>query len=333
MRFSTLHSAALVFLSFDLRASAHGFPTDVSIDGKTYPGANGPNASGNSPFRKVSSGSPVTDPTSQDIICGLDSKKASTSASANPGSVLKISWGANSGGNWFHNVGPIMTYMARCTGDCSSFSPDSSIAWFKIDEQGESVPGDSNTWAQKNLDSGAPTTVTIPKNLASGNYLMRHEIIALQNSGTKGGAEFYPSCLQLKVGGDATGEPDKTVHFPGAYKATDPGILGFFYNPGTVYTFPGGDVAKIGGSLPSSGDSGSDSGSSSKASPTKSSSKGSSSATPTATGDAGAAKPSATGRCRSRKRNLRRANDTAEGLAGRSLKMHRKRRSAHVASF
>ena len=87
--------------------------------------------------------------------------------------------------------------MAKCDGDCSSFSPDASTEWFKIDEQGESTPGDSSTWAQAKLNDGSPATVTVPEGLASGNYLVRHEIIALQNSVSQGGAEYYPSCLQV----------------------------------------------------------------------------------------------------------------------------------------
>ena len=35
---------------------------------------------------------------------------------------------------------------------------------------------------------------------------------------------FYMSCFQLQVGGTGTSDPP-TVEFPGAYVATDPGIL------------------------------------------------------------------------------------------------------------
>ena len=125
-------SAALLLLSFGLGASAHGFPIKLAVDGTDYPGANGASASGDSPFRKVrhfsrfrplmlrnqqnltvsffflqvQSGDPVTDPTSNSIICGTNAQTASNSASVNPGSELQFFWGAESGGgNWFHNVG------------------------------------------------------------------------------------------------------------------------------------------------------------------------------------------------------------------------------------
>jgi hypothetical protein len=77
------------------------------------------------------------------------------------------------------------------------------------------------------LDSGASANLNLPSNLAPGNYLLRHEIIALQNGVSEGGAEFYASCSQLSVGGSGSGAPSASelVKFPGAYSATDPGIL------------------------------------------------------------------------------------------------------------
>lgn len=121
-------------------------------------------------------------------------------------------------------TGPILTYLASCGGDCSSFVPSSSTAWFKISELGKTSTT-ANEWVQGNLNSGAPVNLTIPSNLAAGNYLMRHEIIALQNAMTQGLAEFYTSCAQLSIGGSQSGKPGSTVNFPGAYSATDPGIL------------------------------------------------------------------------------------------------------------
>lgn len=40
-----------------------------------------------------------------------------------------------------------------------------------------------------------------------------------------GGAEFYPSCTQVRVSGSGNGAPNATVSFPGAYSDSDPGIF------------------------------------------------------------------------------------------------------------
>ena len=75
--------------------------------------------------------------------------------------------------------------------------------------------------------SRVPANVTIPSTLAPGQYLLRAEIIALHLATTEGGAEFYPACIQLNVGGNQTQGPTSSEEctFPGCYSDTDPGIL------------------------------------------------------------------------------------------------------------
>jgi len=63
-----------------------------------------------------------------------------------------------------------------------------------------------------------------------------------------GGAEFYPQCVQLRVGGSKSGYPasNELVTFPGAYADRDPGLFvpGIF-EPGFQYQIPGPPVAKL----------------------------------------------------------------------------------------
>jgi hypothetical protein len=92
------------------------------------------------------------------------------------------------------------------------------------------------------LANGNPVTLAVPTQVEPGDYLVRHEIISLQN----GDAEFYPSCTQIRVGGSQTGTPNQTVSFPGAYSDTDPGIDDpNVYNPGSRYVFPGPPVSNL----------------------------------------------------------------------------------------
>ena len=94
--------------------------------------------------------------------------------------------------------------------------------------------------------NGKPASVTLPTQVAPGDYLVRHEIIALHLAVTLGGAEFYPSCTQIRVGGSQTGTPNQTVSFPGAYNDNDPGIYDpDVYTPGLQYIFPGGPVSNL----------------------------------------------------------------------------------------
>ena len=93
---------------------------------------------------------------------------------------------------------------------------------------------------------GGVATVTLPPSLAPGNYIIRFEIISLHFATVEGGAEFYPSCTQLQVGGSQKGLPTdgELVTFPGAYSDSDPGIYDQSqFDSSKEYIFPGPPVA------------------------------------------------------------------------------------------
>jgi hypothetical protein len=78
---------------------------------------------------------------------------------------------------------------------------------------------------------------TIPKATPSGDYLARIEHIGLHAASQKNGAQFYLSCAQITVTGGGSGTPSPLVSFPGAYSATDPGILIQIYWPVVSFAF------------------------------------------------------------------------------------------------
>ncbi|KAH9895841.1 glycosyl hydrolase family 61-domain-containing protein [Cubamyces lactineus] len=246
----TMH-CSIAFLSsiFTLLTSvaAHGWVANVTIDGKTYQGNPPDDTSTQSPIRTISSSSPVTDTTDPSLACGQDAQPAALVVPAKPGSALAFAW-TSADGHWFHNVGPITIYMALCdNGDCTTFDATKG-KWFKTDQAGLTNTSNLNavpTWVQASLDNGTPYTTRIPEDLKAGQYLIRAEIIALQNAVDIGGAEFYPSCTQLNIGGDGEGAPNATVSFPGAYSPNDPGIHVDVYNPGFTYAFPGPPMATV----------------------------------------------------------------------------------------
>lgn len=190
---------------------------------------------------------PINDISSKDIVCNADSKPGALVAPASAGSQVKFFWTA-----WPESHrGPTMTYLASCTsGDCRTEDP-SSLDWFKIDHAGLNPDG---TWISDTIIANNNTwTVTIPKELKAGQYLMRHELLALHSAFNASEAQFYPMCVNLEVTGTGTGVPDSTVKFPGAYHVDDAGILlNIYYPVPTSYVIPGPDIVK----LSSSGSSG-----------------------------------------------------------------------------
>jgi hypothetical protein len=68
-------------------------------------------------------------------------------------------------------------------------------------------------------------TVTIPKNLKAGKYVLRNEIIALHTAGTVNGAQNYPQCFNLQVTGSGTASLPPGTPATQLYKPTTPGIV------------------------------------------------------------------------------------------------------------
>ena len=85
-----------------------------------------------------------------------------------------------------------MTYLANCNGNCSTFKGDSGNVWVKIDQMAFDKSKDPQ-WASLLLTKqNATWTVTVPPSLASGEYVIRHEILGLQAASVRMGAQFYP---------------------------------------------------------------------------------------------------------------------------------------------
>jgi cellulase len=81
-------------------------------------------------------------------------------------------------------------------------------------------------------------TVKIPADIAPGEYVLRHEIIALHAAGQADGAQDYPQCVNLDIKGSGTAKP-AGVAMVGLYTPTDPGILFNLYGTFTSYSIPG----------------------------------------------------------------------------------------------
>jgi cellulase len=134
---------------------------------------------------------------------------------------------------------------------------DGSAGWFKIFQDTwaknpSGGSGDNDYWGTKDLNTCCgKMNVKIPSDLPSGDYLLRAEAIALHTAGSSGGAQFYMTCFQLSVTGSGSATP-ATVTFPGAYKASDPGILVNIHAAMSTYVAPGPAVY-AGGSTKAAG--------------------------------------------------------------------------------
>ena len=116
-----------------------------------------------------------------------------------------------------------MVWMYKCPADIKSCD-GSTKNWFKIDQMGMTAPPLAGTsWGTAIVYSKLAWTSTIPKTLASGYYLIRHELIAQHQSNTP---QFYAECAQLQVTGAGTAVPGTAymASIPGYAPQSDPGI-------------------------------------------------------------------------------------------------------------
>jgi cellulase len=128
--------------------------------------------------------------------------------------------------------------LTNTLGECTTLTA-SALQWTKISQAGFVTPS-TNTWVTDTLiKNNFISTAVIPKNLKAGNYVVRHEIIALHGGNNDNGAQDYPQCLNFKIGGSGTVAPPAGVAGSSLYTRTDPGIKFNIYVGATTYPYPG----------------------------------------------------------------------------------------------
>ncbi|KAH7336751.1 glycosyl hydrolase family 61-domain-containing protein [Rhizoctonia solani] len=211
---------------------------------------------GNKCTRAPSNNSPITDLTSNTMACNTNGEvAAAATCPIEAGSKVAVEMHQQPGdrnceteaigGN---HDGPTIIYMAKVENAATAVGSEAN--WFKVAETGLVS---KDYWGSDVMNANCgKVEFTIPADLQAGNYLIRAEEIALHVAGSAGGAQLYMSCYQISVTGGGAASP-ATVKFPGAYSASDPGILFNLYGDYSSYTIPGPAVYSAGGA--SSGES------------------------------------------------------------------------------
>jgi len=210
-------------------------------------------------IRVVDYDGPIMDVTSNDIICNGGINPYHTPL---PNSTITVPAGAQVTAEWHHTLtgadpsdsqdpidpshhGPVITYLAKIPN--AQQSTVTGLQWFKIQEDGL-IAANQSWGVDRMITNKGKVTFTIPSCIPAGQYLLRHELIALHAATAYPGAQFYVECAQIQITGGGSTSP-ATVSFPGAYKGTDPGItVNIYYPLLTSYTIPGPPVFSCSGS-------------------------------------------------------------------------------------
>ncbi|KAF2122029.1 glycoside hydrolase [Lophiotrema nucula] len=188
--------------------------------------------------RTVLNNNPISSLTSADMFCGISPAASSTVCDVNAGDTLTVEMHAQPGARACsspaiggNHYGPVLVYMAKV----ADAKTATSGSFFKLAEDG--YTGTTASWGTEILNSNCgKKTFTIPKSLASGNYLVRSEAIALHAGA--GNPQPYVSCFQVNVVGGGSANPTG-VSFPGGYKLSDPLFQKAIYASDFKYVSPG----------------------------------------------------------------------------------------------
>ncbi|KAI0130494.1 glycoside hydrolase [Xylariales sp. AK1849] len=215
--------------------AAHGAVTSYIIGGTTYPGYEGfsPVAGAQIIQRQWPDYNPILTVTDAKMTCN-GGTSAPISASVAAGTNITAVWK-----QWTHQQGPVMVWMYACSGDFSACD-GKSANWFKIDQTGLwGTVLDSDNWGTAIVFNTLEYSSRVPANLKPGNYLIRHELLALHQANTP---QFYPECAQIVVTGSGTATPSGSylTSIPGYAAQSDPGVtIDIYSSTATSYTPPG----------------------------------------------------------------------------------------------
>ncbi|KAH7323119.1 glycoside hydrolase, partial [Stachybotrys elegans] len=175
-------------------------------------------------------------PDMDDFRCNMGSftfASKTQTAEVRAGSKLAVKVAA---GATMAHPGPALVYMSKAPSTAQAYQGDGD--WFKIHEEAVCNPaGDflNRAWCTFDKDR---IEFTIPAETPDGEYLIRPEHIGIH--GAHGGeAEFFYTCIQVKVTGGGNGTPGPMVRFPGAYKKDDPSFNFSIWNGYKPYPMPG----------------------------------------------------------------------------------------------
>ncbi|KAL8925943.1 MAG: hypothetical protein Q9208_003256 [Pyrenodesmia sp. 3 TL-2023] len=224
--------------------SAHGKVSGIVAGGQYYPGYTIDFAYRDDPPPVVGWSVPQNKDTgfvnpanfsNPNVICDVGATPAQKYVTVAAGATVELQWT-----KWPESHhGPVIDYLANCNGQCTEVEK-STLRFNKIDEQGlVSYTSQPGSWASDKLIAANNSwTVTVPKSVAPGNYVLRHEIIALHSADKADGAQNYPQCINLKVTGSGTDKLASGTLGTELYTPTDPGILVNIYQKLT-YIIPG----------------------------------------------------------------------------------------------
>ncbi|ODO04956.1 hypothetical protein I350_05567 [Cryptococcus amylolentus CBS 6273] len=201
-------------------ALAHGHVTSWQISDTTYAGFNPSYAAelGSTPERATTnSDQGYADYTTDVIATGGTATSSDLVANATAGDTVIVTWNT-----WpSSHKGSVTQWMAHCPDDLCAGTAGADMDWFKISQS--SYDESSDSWPTDYIAENLIWTFTLPTNLAAGQYLLRHELLAMHTTGAVSHflPQFYPVAIEMQLETSGSTTPSPTGTFPDMYDSDD----------------------------------------------------------------------------------------------------------------
>jgi len=232
-----MHFSLFSLLLAPTIVAAHGAVTSYIINGVEYAGYQGysPQPGAQIIQRQWPDYNPILTVSDAKMTCN-GGTTAPLSATIQAGQNITAVWK-----QWTHAQGPVMVWLYPCTSGFASCD-GKGASWFKIDQlgyYGTTGKLNSEDWGTAVVLKTLKWSSKIPATLKAGDYLIRHELLALHQANTP---QFYPECAQITITGSGSALPSGSslTKIPSYAAQSDPGVTIDIYNGGrTSYTPPG----------------------------------------------------------------------------------------------
>lgn len=184
--------------------------------------------------------------TGPEMACGVDGTIANPSTcNVNAGDQISLehrAWpdASQPGAIDVSHKGNTAVYMKKINSQSDEVTGN---GWFKIYWDGYDIATSEWGTDHMNANNGLVTT-NIPTDLAAGTYLVRSEVLALQEIGEP---QFYIGCAQIQLSGSGSAVPSDTATIPGYVDMSTPDMNVNIYESFT-FTEYGPTLYGLGGS-------------------------------------------------------------------------------------
>ena len=134
--------------------------------------------------------------------------------------------------------GPCAVYMKKVDSAVAN-NTAAGDGWWKVWD--DFYDDSTGKWCtEKIIDNNGHLSVTIPQDIEGGYYLVRPEVLALQQAYSPGPADpqFYVGCAQIFLSSSGSNTPGNTVSIPGHVDMSNPAMTFNIYDQPMKLPYP-----------------------------------------------------------------------------------------------